>query len=205
MSTITTECVLVRLQGQVMGPYSVTQLRRLKGFTGQTLVSYPGSDKWAPAFRVLNMNAYEPPIAGASGIGERWIEWSPPTLQAASPVFDWKAKHIPGEWVDRWLSRVLIFNVFLAVAAFGAWSYPPVRIPLEQELLRQADEQWRQWKPVILARLHLPQAPSKLELARAKSFPAVGRNPAKPRVVRYQVSRAKTQAPRKVLAKIKQA
>jgi hypothetical protein len=155
MRTIGEVSVLVQLRGQVIGPFSVKQLRRLGGFTGQTLVSYPGTEKWAPAFRVLNINSYEPPVAGVSGVSERWVDWIAPSVPAASPVFDWKAKRIPGEWVDRWFSRLVLLNVVLAMAAFAAWSYPPVRTPLQQELRRQAGEQWNHWKPIIAAHLTL--------------------------------------------------
>jgi hypothetical protein len=146
------EVVMVQLREGVIGPFPVRQLHRLSGFTPQTYVSFPGTDKWAPAFRVLSLNSYEPPIAGLDSVYE-------PMMAKGIPkqvVFDWKAKGSALGWVDRWFRRLAIFNTILAAAAYAAWSYPPIRVPIEKELRIQVTVQWRRWRPVIAPHWKLP-------------------------------------------------
>ncbi len=140
MITLQEEFVLVQLNGKVQGPFAVKTLRHMRGFHGHCLVSYPGSDKWAPAYRVLaTIQTYEPPMAYTPDTSEPLIEWTPPTT--AVSYFDWKADRIPGAWVDRWLKRIICLHVLLAIGAFAAWSFPAVRLPLQKELQRQWSEQ----------------------------------------------------------------
>jgi hypothetical protein len=122
---------MVHLEGKVVGPWPVKDLRQLKGFTGQTLVSYPDSGKWAPAFRVFNMNSYEPPVAMSSRSIPETPYWTPPT---AVPAFDWKAPPYRERWSDRWFRRLAIFNTLLVVGSLVGWHYPAIRMPLQAEV-----------------------------------------------------------------------
>ncbi len=126
-----TDTVLVHLQGKVVGPWPVKDLGRLKGFTMQTLVSYPKSGRWAPASSVLNLNSNDPPLANPFQPFQGILDRTPPSSAA---VFDWKAAANSQGWSDRWFRRLAIFNILLVIGAFGAWSYPPMRIPIQQDL-----------------------------------------------------------------------
>src|SRR5947209_5476504 len=120
------DVVLVQLSKRVQMPFRVRDLCRLKGFTPQTLVSYPGTDKWAAAFRVLNLRTYEPPMAMATSMNSIMID-----VNAAPPAFfDWKATDSPPEWTDRWFKRLFLFNLFLALLGLSMWSYKPSRLHL---------------------------------------------------------------------------
>src|SRR5258706_2493092 len=145
MRTSPEDDVLVQLNGRVHGPYPVKSLRNMIGFNGHCLVSYPGSDKWAPAFRVLaNIQSYEPPMAYTPATREPIPDWTAP---AQSPAFDWKADRIPGAKVNRWLKRMAVFNLLLAIGAYSGWSFSPLRIPIQNELRRQMTEQELRWGP----------------------------------------------------------
>lgn len=159
--------MMVQLKGGVVGPFPVKQLRRLNGFTPQTFVSFPGSDKWAPAYRVLSLNSYEPPMAAGPSFYEPMLE----NTNSKPLVFDWKAKGSTLGWVDRWFQRLAIFNAVLAVAAYAAWSYPPVRAPLEKELRVQINDQWRHWRPIIATHWKLPIALPLVPFTSTKAIP----------------------------------
>ncbi len=51
-------CYRVNMDGQVVGPYPLHNLRRLPGFTLQTPVQLEGTNEWNPAFQVLDLKAY---------------------------------------------------------------------------------------------------------------------------------------------------
>ncbi len=123
---------MVHLDGKVVGPWPVKDLRQLRGFTVQTLVSYPDSGKWAPAFRVFNMNSYEPPVAAAAETYKRMLDWTPPPTTTVA-AFDWKAPPFEA-WSDRWFRRLAIFNTLLVIAAFAAWHSPAVRLSIQKEV-----------------------------------------------------------------------
>ena len=50
--------VLVKLNGKIVGPCPVHQLRKLTGFTLQTPVSVPGTGQWEPAFQAIDLKTY---------------------------------------------------------------------------------------------------------------------------------------------------
>lgn len=47
-----------RIRGVENGPFRVPMLRKIPGFTLQTEVRLDGTDKWNPAFEVIDLKAY---------------------------------------------------------------------------------------------------------------------------------------------------
>src|SRR5579872_6893289 len=147
MNTLWRERVLVQLRGNVLGPIPVSDLRRLSGFTSQTMISFPGSEKWAPAFRVLNQQIFADCPLEISPLEDS----RPPSMNAFPDIF---APHTPkrmkisdftatdgGRTVtDRWFRRLAIVNLMLALAVFSAWSYLPLRTPLQYDLQLQTSQ-----------------------------------------------------------------
>jgi hypothetical protein len=134
------ESVLVQLGRKIVGPVPVHQLSQLKGFSSQALVSFPGSEKWAPAYRVLKMNLYEPPVARYSGDYQPRLSWQGETYPPNIPM---PIQYIEGPvgsalkneaWVDKWFWRMAIFHLVLVMSAFIAWSNPSVRSLLQSQL-----------------------------------------------------------------------
>jgi hypothetical protein len=123
--------VLVLLNGRVVGPMPASQLCLLKDFTADTLISYVGSEKWAPAYRALNLKTDEPPDVLCRG--ERSYRWtSLPSVFALrssrTPLAHAPVAYYSGprrRWADRWFRPVALFNILLGVMAFAAWYYRP--------------------------------------------------------------------------------
>jgi hypothetical protein len=128
------ERILAQLNGKVIGPLPIFEMRRLKGFTVQTLVSYPGSDKWAPAFRALNLNVYEPRVAVSANFYDQKMAWGAmpvrledrtvPRVIHGRVASD--AKPSAG-WVDLWFRRLMIFNGVLILSAWVGWDHLPAQ------------------------------------------------------------------------------
>jgi hypothetical protein len=171
--------VLVQLDGHVMGPWPVSRLTELKGFNGKTFISFPGSEKWAPAFRVLKGFSFDAPLTmgsdNDSSIGHGML----PTLgiqsimnePTPSRVMDFVAAPL-SSWVDRWFRRLALFNLLLAVAGYVVWSNPILRMRLERELPAELQparlefllrQDLKRWTPVHpMAPRQFPQKVSKL-------------------------------------------
>src|SRR5688572_22618668 len=115
----TQESVFVQLQGKVFGPYKVKELAQLRGYTPQSLISFVGSEKWAPAYRVLNINPDQPPLALITVSPDFQFDFPG---QKTAATFYWKAPKTPPSWVDRWFRRLAFANALLLVAGIGAWS-----------------------------------------------------------------------------------
>ena len=135
MNTVKAEVVLVQLNGQVVGPFPVKRLYELKGFNAQTLVSYPGTGKWASAWRVLNLKTYAPPVANSEasdtfGNSPNFSKFGPAPLQIQFMLTPTSTVSPKEEaWVDRWFRRLAVFNGILAIGAVSAWFYFPLRAP----------------------------------------------------------------------------
>lgn len=143
--------VFVQLQGKVIGPWPVKQLPQLKGFTLKTFISYPGSEKWAPAYRVLKTNTdlgHVPLSIGPGSNQASESRWDP----FDRPFFDWCAKNTRStqeSWVDRSFRRLFFLNTFLAIGIYAVWSYAPCRKPLEKELRRDSILIEHQIRPIV--------------------------------------------------------
>jgi hypothetical protein len=47
-----------RIRGEVNGPFRVQALRKVPGFTLQTLVCAEGLEQWTPAYETIDLKAY---------------------------------------------------------------------------------------------------------------------------------------------------
>lgn len=142
MNSLWNERVLVQLRGNVLGPFPVSDLRRLSGFTPRTLISFAGSEKWAPAFRILgekilfdgplNISPDKegplPPIDAFSSV------FFAPKDSARARISDFVAPDIRQGLADRWFRRLVFFNFVLGLAIYAAWSCPPLQASLRDHL-----------------------------------------------------------------------
>ena len=129
------ELVLVRLRNEVIGPILVNRLHEVKGFTPQTFVSFPGSGKWAPAFRILNIRAPHAPLVITPNLtGEAsWVvvpQFSQARKALTSRVFEGPIGPATRGWVDRCLRRLVVAHTLIAIAILSAWSYKPMQMAM---------------------------------------------------------------------------
>ena len=124
MNAKTIDKVLVRIDGKVLGPFPVTDLLKIKGFTPQTLVSFPGSEKWATAWRALKINVYAPPAVTSPGGYQDDGEWKKLIHLEERPLHIQYVQGYVSEppvkkeeaWVDEWLIRLGVWNIRVGLA-----------------------------------------------------------------------------------------
>ncbi len=124
MRTIQNDIVLVQIPGHSARRFRVSELPRISGFTRNTLVSYPDSGKWAPAYRVLKLPAYEPPMFDSTPLLKIDLNTPLPAF------FDYIAHVTPLRRIDRWVKHLLHFQMLLVFGGIAWISYTSFRTPV---------------------------------------------------------------------------
>ncbi len=149
------------MHGEIFGPYPVSRLRVLAGFTKQTMISIVGSDKWAPAYRVLNLKTEDPPLSMSFSLAD-YVE--PKTYQSVR-TYDFKATHKK----KRSIWRLALTMIVMVATGIGvARSYPPLWVTVKAatfyestKAIQRIPEPYREWiqrLQLVLARPHLAGA-----------------------------------------------
>jgi hypothetical protein len=95
------------LDGQILGPFSTEDLRKLPGFMLQTPVRPVGSEEWSPAFTLINLKSYldaplqKPPMPAFTGlVNEPYYGPTATTTPSRSP-----------RWIKRFFSIVMLIGL----------------------------------------------------------------------------------------------
>jgi len=154
----------LKMAGQSEGPYTMDQLRRLRGFTLQSPLRLGLGDEWEPAFTVLDLKAYMTPPSLPN-------EWSQAAARSEKERARQAAKakwRLRKEKIVRFLRRLAYwtFGFSFVVATGYAASTGRIQPQLWRERLAILGHQKIQWSIRGLqdldARYFLPKsAPAK--------------------------------------------